>query len=309
MTIEVSTNGGTTYSNLVRLYGAAAGGTLNTTTTLTTQFTPTSAQWATKKYALPVGTNKIKFRARSGFGNNLYIDSICVVNNAAAVASTITLATEGFYNTSTLRLNKRDTVRAYLRNTSSPFNVIDSGKGVVDSVTHSAQILFANAPSGTYYIQIKHRNSIETWSKAGGESYSRGSAFSYDFTTALSQAYGSNMILKGSESCIYSGDVNQDGVIDATDVASIDNDAFSYLSGYIITDLNGDGFADGTDFQIADNNATNLISKSTPEPGPVAARVLRQVINDNAAVPGSRENVDKLNINQSVEKKKDKSKD
>ncbi|MBK6877105.1 MAG: hypothetical protein IPG99_11830 [Ignavibacteria bacterium] len=48
MTIEVSTNGGSTYSNLARLYGAAAGGTLNTTTTLTTQFTPTSAQWATK---------------------------------------------------------------------------------------------------------------------------------------------------------------------------------------------------------------------------------------------------------------------
>lgn len=309
MTIEVSTNGGTTYSNLARLYGAAAGGTLNTTTTLTTQFTPTSAQWATKKYALPVGTNKIKFRARSGFGNNLYVDSICVVNNAVAVASTITLATEGLYNTSTLRLNIRDTVRAYLRNTSSPFNVVDSGKGVVDSVTHTAQILFANAPSGTYYLHIKHRNSIETWSKAGGESYSRGSAFSYDFTTALSQAYGSNMILKGSESCIYSGDVNQDGVIDATDVAAIDNDAFGFLTGYLVTDLNGDSFTDGTDFLIADNNATNLISKLTPEPGPVAARVLRQVIQDRTSGPVSKNDVEKMNGVQTVNKDKAKIED
>ncbi|MBK6877104.1 MAG: hypothetical protein IPG99_11825 [Ignavibacteria bacterium] len=262
-----------------------------------------------EKYALPLGTNKIKFRARSGFGNNLYVDSICVVNNAAAVASTITLATEGLYNTSTLRLNKRDTVRAYLRNTSSPFNIIDSGKGVVDSVTHTAQILFANAPSGTYYLHIKHRNSIETWSKAGGESYNRGSAFSYDFTTALSQAYGSNMILKGSESCIYSGDVNQDGVIDATDVAAIDNDAFGFLSGYLVTDLNGDNFTDGTDFLIADNNATSLVSKSTPEPGPVVARVLRQVNIEKTSVTRSNNDNDKRKINQSGEKIQTESKD
>jgi hypothetical protein len=208
-----------------------------------------------------------------------------------------------------LRLNKRDTVRAYLRNTSSPFNIVDSGKGVVDSVTHSAQILFANAPSGTYYIQIKHRNSIETWSKSGGETYNRGSAFSYDFTTAIAQAYGSNMILKGTEFCIYSGDVNQDGVIDATDVAAIDNDAFGYLSGYLVTDLNGDGFADGTDFLIADNNATNLISKSTPEPGPVAARVLRQVNIDKASVTGSHNDNGKRKANQSGEKSQTESKD
>ncbi len=309
MTIEVSTNGGTTYSNLTRLYGAAAGGTLNTAATSTSQYTPTSAQWATKKFALPVGTNKIKFRARSGFGNNLYVDSICVVNNAAAIASTITLATEGLYNTSTLRLNMRDTVRAYLRNTSSPFNVVDSGKGVVDSLTHLVQILFANAPSGTYYLHIKHRNSIETWSKYGGETYNRGNAFGYDFTTALVQAYGSNLILKGTEFCIYSGDVNQDGVIDATDVAAIDNDAFGYLSGYLVTDLNGDGFADGTDFLIADNNATNLISKSTPEPGPIVARVLRQQNIDNASVTGSNNDNDKRKVNQSGERIQSESKD
>ena len=276
LSIETSTNGGTTYSTLVRLHGNASGGALNTASTSTSAFTPTSAQWATKKYALPVGTNKIKFRARSGFGNNLYVDSTCVVNNGSAAVSSITLATEGLYNTGTLKLNMRDTVTVYLRNTASPFAKIDSSKAVIDSVTHVASCIFSNAASGTYYLHVKHRNGLETWSKSGGENYVRGNAFSYDFTTSAAQSYGSNLILKGSEYCIYSGDINQDGVIDATDVAAVDNDAFSFAVGYILTDLNGDGLADGSDFLIADNNATSLISKSTPEPAPLATGKVRQ---------------------------------
>ena len=37
---------------------------------------PTSSQWATKRYSLPVGTNKIKFEGVTAFGNNLYLDNI-----------------------------------------------------------------------------------------------------------------------------------------------------------------------------------------------------------------------------------------
>lgn len=147
---------------MVRLHGNASGGALNTASTSTSAFTPTSAQWATKKYALPVGTNKIKFRARSGFGNNLYVDSTCVVNNGSAAVSSITLATEGLYNTGTLKLNMRDTVTVYLRNTASPFAKIDSSKAVIDSVTHVASCIFSNAASGTYYLHVKHRNGLET---------------------------------------------------------------------------------------------------------------------------------------------------
>ena len=75
------------------------GNSLKTVAAQTAAFTPTAAQWLTKKWALPVGTNKIKFRARSGFGNNLYLDSICKVNNSPPVAATITLAQQGYYVT------------------------------------------------------------------------------------------------------------------------------------------------------------------------------------------------------------------
>ena len=49
----------------------------------------------------------------------------------------------------------------------------------------------------------------------------------YNFTTSSSQAYGSNPQLSGTRWTAFSGDVNQDGVIDGTDAGLIDNDAFN----------------------------------------------------------------------------------
>ncbi|MBK8381400.1 MAG: hypothetical protein IPL16_05790 [Ignavibacteria bacterium] len=49
-------------------------------------------------------------------------------SSVAAVAAQIKLIMEGFYNPGTGKLNKRDTVRAYLRNITTPFAIIDSAK-------------------------------------------------------------------------------------------------------------------------------------------------------------------------------------
>lgn len=68
----------------------------------------------------------------------------------------------------------------------------------------------------------------------------------YDFTTAVSQAYGNNMVLVGSDYAFYSGDVNNDGFVDGADGLLIDNDAYNFVSGYVITDLNCDGTVDGS---------------------------------------------------------------
>ncbi|MEO7356770.1 MAG: hypothetical protein ABIY50_04560 [Ignavibacteria bacterium] len=180
------------------------------------------------------------------------------------VASQIKIIVQGFYNVGANRLNMRDTVRAYLRNNTAPYNVVDSAKSVIDSLTFSGSFLFANASSGTYYIEMQHRNSIETWSKSSGQVYSVGSAMNYDFTDLITKAYGSNMILRGTKFCIYSGDVNQDGIVDGTDVGTIDNDAADFLSGYVVTDLTGDNFVDGSDYAIADNNASNFVTVMRP---------------------------------------------
>ena len=185
-------------------------------------------------------------------------------SSPTAVASQLKVIIEGFYNTSTTRLNIRDTVRAYLRNITSPFAVVDSAKSIIDSVNYTGSYLFANAPSGTYYIQLKHRNALETWSKSGGQSYTPGSALVYDFTDSLTKAYGSNMIQKGTKFCIYSGDVLQEGFIDGSDGVIVDNHAANFETGYVVSDVNGDRFVDGSDALIVDNNAANFVSAVVP---------------------------------------------
>lgn len=208
--------------------------------------------------------------------------------------STITLAPQAFFNPGPNNLNMKDTVRIYLRNNFAPYTIVDSSWAVIDSLTLAGTYLFANAPTGTYYLQAKHRNSIETWSKAGGESYTAGSPFSYNFTTSAAQSYGSNTVLRGSRYCFFSGDVTQDGTIDATDVSQIDNDAYNFASGYLRTDVNGDGTVDATDISFADNNAFNFVSKVVP-PGadPVSITPVQQNSNDQPNKPSDEQSIRK----------------
>ncbi|MEO8209932.1 MAG: hypothetical protein ABI840_05195 [bacterium] len=174
----------------------------------------------------------------------------------------VTLLIEGFYDNFT-NAQVPDTVKAYLRSVSSPYSIVDSAIANIKS-NGTGKLRFYNAPSGTYYIEINHRNSIETWSKPGGESLTRGNVSSYDFTNSISQAFGNNLKLKGNKYCIFSGDVNQDRVIDISDNSLIDNDAFNFVSGYVSSDLTGDNFVDLADYSIADNNAFNFVSVIRP---------------------------------------------
>ncbi len=175
----------------------------------------------------------------------------------------ISLIMEGFYNVSTNNLNMSDTVRVYLRNTSSPYAPVDSSKGILDSLTFRSAFQFTNAVTGNYYIDLRHRNSLETWSK-NGVMYDQDSIINYDFTFAAAQAYGNNMIQKGSKFCIYSGDVNQDGSVNGLDLGLIDNDVSNFVTGYVNTDVNGDRAVNALDLGITDNNAFNFVSKVTP---------------------------------------------
>jgi hypothetical protein len=171
---------------------------------------------------------------------------------------------QGFYNAGS-NVMVGDTVKVYLRNSSSPYALADSAKAPVNSAGLGT-FIFSDAVNGAnYYIELKHRNSIETWSKTP-QAFT-GNSLTYNFTTANTQAYGDNMIQVDASPvrfAIYGGDVNQDGTVDATDVSMVDNDAFYFIGGYVVTDLTGDSFVDGTDFAIADNNAANFVSVVRP---------------------------------------------
>ena len=172
------------------------------------------------------------------------------------------LLIEGFYNPAG-NVMVRDTAKIFLRNVFSPYQKIDSSAVYLNS-DGAGSFVFPLATNGvSYYLQTKHRNSIETWSKSGGETFSN-SVLNYDFTTSANKAYGSNQILLGSKYCIRSGDINQDGTVDASDLSNVDNDAYNSLSGYVRTDVTGDNFVDAGDVSIVDNNAFNSVSSVTP---------------------------------------------
>lgn len=62
-----------------------------------------------------------------------------------------------------------------------------------------------------YFITVKNRNTIETWSKNTVEF--ENSIKDFDFTYSAAQAFGNNQIRLGTKYCLYNGDVNQEGSI------------------------------------------------------------------------------------------------
>ena len=179
----------------------------------------------------------------------------------------IKTAIQGLYNSANNKLYIKDTVTAYLRSDVSPYNKIDSSKAVIDSVSLTGNFKFNNAITGTYYIVLNHRNSIETWSRANGENYNPMSFNTFDFTNAASKAFGDNMTQTDVSPVIfamYSGDVNQDGVIDASDMSITENDIANSVSGYVASDLNGDFSVDASDIAIVENNSSASVSISSP---------------------------------------------
>ncbi len=197
--------------------------------------------------------------------NNLYIGTYEKGVWKRSILDPLTLnlkaLIQGFYNPITNKMVK-DTARVSLRSVSPPYAMVDSARTILDS-NGVGNFVFTNAvKSIPYYIVLTHRNGIETWSAEGNSFISE--TLSYDFTIAASQAYGNNQILIGSKYCIYSGDVNQDGIIDGSDASTIDNDAFNFATGYLKTDLNGDEIIDGSDAAIADFNVNNFVGVIRP---------------------------------------------
>ncbi len=117
--------------------------------------------------------------------------------------------------------------------------------------------------NGSYYIVVKHRNSIQTWS-ANPVSFTS-EAINYDFTTSYSQAYGDNMVeVSSGIYAIWGGDVNQDGLVDGSDLSDVQNESNNFTVGYVLSDVNGDGLTDGSDLSIVQNNSNAFVSEMYP---------------------------------------------
>ena len=121
--------------------------------------------------------------------------------------------------------------------------------------------------SGSYYVTIKHRNSIETTSALPVDF--AGTTISYAFDLA-SKAFGANMttIIEADETIspplIFGGDVTQDGQVESDDMNQVGNDAANFLYGYRVTDVYGDGMVEANDLNITSVNAALFVQMNVP---------------------------------------------
>ncbi|MGG7665790.1 dockerin type I domain-containing protein [Dyadobacter sp. BHUBP1] len=115
--------------------------------------------------------------------------------------------------------------------------------------------------SSAVRIAVFHRNHVAILSNAIA-SFNSGTVI-YDFTTALNKASQlpgdpAQMGLFNGKWYLWAGDVNGDGVVDASDMSIANND---FLKGtydqYLFTDVNLDGGVDATDGSIMNNAFMN----------------------------------------------------
>lgn len=154
-----------------------------------------------------------------------------------------------------------DSITVELHGSSSPFQLITSVKSILNNDGTAFSSL--QVSEGSYYIVVKHRNGIETWSANPIQFLS--TAVTYDFTTASSKAYGNNMVqLQPNIWAFYTGDINGDENIDLLDLSSLETDINYFQYGYYKTDLNGDGNVDLLDTPILETNVNNFVFSNHP---------------------------------------------
>jgi hypothetical protein len=74
--LEASSNGGTSWSPITTMTNQDGVGVLSTAPATDLGFIPTAGQWTSLSFVLPDGTNRIRLRGVSAFGNNVYFDNL-----------------------------------------------------------------------------------------------------------------------------------------------------------------------------------------------------------------------------------------
>ena len=263
--VEISTNNGSTWIPLQGQYTNPGTGSFQPNGE--PLYDGTRTNWVREEISLSSYISsqvKLKFVLKSDGSvqkDGWYVDDIGIIYYSVNPVQQVSFnaLVEGFYNGTSM---VPDTVTVELRNTSAPYSLVDQSKIFLDSNGQGSGI-FHNAVNGTpYYIVLKHRNSVETWSAL--PQIFNANALNYDFTTGSDKAYGYNLKQIGSKWVIYGGDVNQDGFVETADLNLVFNDNVSGITGYVSTDLNGDMFTEIEDLNIVFTNNVLGVERKAP---------------------------------------------
>lgn len=157
-----------------------------------------------------------------------------------------------------------DLVTIKLAESTSPFAIVHTAENINLYSNGKASFTLPSSLTGSYYVIVNHRNSLETWS-ADPVDFS-GTSISYNFTDASTKAFGTDAMVEVAPGvfAFYVGDVTADGLIDGDDLAFMDPDIIVGNVGYLLSDLNGDGLVDGDDLAVSDSNIIVGIASQYP---------------------------------------------
>lgn len=232
---------------------------------------------ATVSYPTPAsaGAGTYYIKGTSPAGCSVIQPVIVVVNLCDKTLNLSSVLLEGLYNNAVPGAMRRasnenglvfldplvaDQITVELHDALDYAIIVHTASAVNLSTTGLATVTIPAAFNGSYFITIKHRNSIET---------TTATAISFTGLTinqslgALANVYGGNMISNGGYFLIYGGDVNQNGNLESSDMTSIDNLASSFGYGFI-EDVNGDGQIGSIDMTMVDNNNSGFVSSAHP---------------------------------------------
>ena len=154
--------------------------------------------------------------------------------------------------------NIADTLTIELHDTLGMFMTVYSSFALLDTNGMCSINIPNTFNNNRFYLSVKHRNSIETWS---ANPILLASNTNYDFSNAADQSFGDNVKNDGGVFLLYCGDITQDGSIDFADYPLLDIDNQNGVLGYLTTDLTGDSSTDFGDYPIIDiNNMLGIIT-------------------------------------------------
>ncbi len=263
-----------TTSSQVTLSGSPVGGSFSGPGITGNIFDPAAAG---------TGTHSITYSYTDGNGcSNSTTQQVTVNAVCAPVFTTLNLTAflEGFYSDiNTMRANiydlgistdptETDTVTVNLW---APVNLSNqepdhSAKAVIHTDGTATLQFPASVNGNPFYIAVKHRNHMETWSKLP---VTFTGTTTYDFSEALGKAYDDGVnapmaSVAGGKFAFYGGDVNQDYTVDGSDANDIEIGANNFDFGYNAADANGDGETGGQDANIVEINANLFLFFARP---------------------------------------------
>ncbi len=232
--------------------GALSGTTINVTPAATTTYTVTGTSTTTG--CTKTATRTITVTPCGSIVNlKLFIEGYYI----GAGLMTPVMSNQGIAGATA---SQTDTITVELRNTTSPYAVASTLKTILN--TNGTAV--CNFPtSGTYYIAVKHRNAVQTWSK--NPVVLSAVPLTYDFSNALNKAFGDNQQpMGGGVFALFSGDLNLDENVDLLDLGILELDISTFAFGYYAADNNGDGNVDLLDSPVEEANINNFVFSNHP---------------------------------------------